>query len=568
MRAPPVNWRGPESLVLVAFAISIAIGFTWGLPGPDTWCADSISPRSCGLGAIVETYWPGHFHTYPPLHMALLTLLSLPWTGLAASRVGIHPDALGAELLKPLYMTGIEVGSRIVTGLMALGVAYNTMRLWRRMAGRRVGVGAGAVLVANATLVYYAHTGNLEVPYLFWVSWALVEIDRVATGEPRETQALMLATCAVLTKDQAAATLALPILLFVVILPWRTRRVPLLRSELRRGVLFSVVTYAAVSGALVNPWGFRRRLAVLFGPASQTWAGYPSTFAGVLALARDCILAVPHFGSWLLAALATVGIVLAAASTPRRLRMLLPLTAAVSFTLLFNLGARRSEDRFLLPQSVLLLPYASFALERTWTAFSHDREERRRPGAWWAPALVIGTGAAALVPALLGVVSLQATLHTDPRYTAEKFLATFPFGTPVEVYGSVKYLPRLPRGLVAIRPGVEPISERQLAAGVTELVDPALDPRRRAPALIVLATELSNMESTRTLKVAPPYGATAYNDPISRSFLRGLQEGSLGYVRVLRARCALPWPLECRQIHGSTGGELWIYAPAAGGVSP
>ena len=61
----------------------------WGLPGTSTWAVDSISPRSCGLGAIVETYWPGHFHTYPALHMGLLTILSLPWLALAALRVGV-----------------------------------------------------------------------------------------------------------------------------------------------------------------------------------------------------------------------------------------------------------------------------------------------------------------------------------------------------------------------------------------------------------------------------------------------------------------------------------------------
>src|SRR5271154_5904052 len=78
----------PETLVLLVAAIGIAVGSGWGLPGSDSWAADSISPRSCGLGAIVETYAPGHFHTYPPLHMALLSVLSVPWMALAAMRVG------------------------------------------------------------------------------------------------------------------------------------------------------------------------------------------------------------------------------------------------------------------------------------------------------------------------------------------------------------------------------------------------------------------------------------------------------------------------------------------------
>ncbi len=558
----------PETLVLIAFGTCVAVGFTWGLPGPDTWCVDSISPRSCGLGAIAETYRPGHFHTYPPLHMWLLTLLSLPWMAVAAIRVGTNQDALEAELLRPLYMTGIETSARLVAGAMAVATVYGTMLLWKRIADRRVALGAGIVLVGNAIFVYYAHTGNLEVPYLFWTTLALVEIDRVASGESRETKALLYSTCAVLTKDQAAAALFLPLLLYVVLLPWRARGAPILRRELVQPVLFSLGGYAVVSGALVNPTGFVRRLAFLFGPASQTWAGYPRTVAGTLSLARDALLALPHFGSWPIAVLAVVGVGLAALSPVRRARLLLPLTAAVSFTVFFNLSARRTEDRFLLPQSVLLAPYAALALERALVAplqRFREADQSRGTRSWWPRALVLAAGAAALLPALLGVASLDATLLADPRYAAEKYLAAIAPGTPIEVVGSTKYLPRLPSGLVATRPGVEPLSDRQRMAGVRELVDPAMDPRPRAPRLIVLATELSKIEMAELPKAPLGYGLSTYHDTVSRSFLRRLLEGSFGYLRVFRARCSLPWPLECREVHGSTGGELWIYAPASSG---
>src|ERR1019366_1189171 len=113
--AAAAAWRGlggPERAVLAAFAVAIGVGFAWGLPNSNTWAVDSISPRSCGLGAIVETYRPGHFHPSPPLHMAWLTVLSLPWIGLAALRVGPDLDALGGARIKPLYMTGIQASAR------------------------------------------------------------------------------------------------------------------------------------------------------------------------------------------------------------------------------------------------------------------------------------------------------------------------------------------------------------------------------------------------------------------------------------------------------------------------
>lgn len=556
--------RRAEACVLAAFGVFVAVGLMWGLPGPDTWCVDSVSPRSCGLGAIAETYRPGHFHTYPPLHMAILTLISLPWMGLAASRVGTSAELLRAELLHPLYMTGIEVSARLVAAAMGAGVVWNTMRLWKRIGGRFAGVVAGAVVASNATLVYYAHTGNVDVPYLFWASWALVEIDRVAVGEPRGLQALLLSTCAVLTKDQAAAMLALPILLYVLIRPSLERRASMVRPDVVRGALGSAAIYAILSGAVLNPTGFRSRIAFLFGPASKTWEEYPRTLAGRGALAWDALRAVPHFGSWTMAALALLGVGLATFSRDQRARLLLPLTAAVSFTLLFNLNALRSDDRFLLPQSILLLPYAALAIDRAKHVTFGPLD-----GAPWAIVLLAAVSVCAFAPALLGVASLDGTLLADPRYAAERFLGSFAAGTRIEVLGSTKFLPRLPTRLIAVRPGVEPISDRQEMAGVNELVDPEMDPRPRAPALIVLATELSRLDMTAVPVKPAGYGLSTYQDATTRRLLRRLADGSLGYTRIFRSACTLPWPLECRTVHGSTAGEVWIYgATVTAAASP
>ena len=164
--------RPAEAAVLAAFVLAVAVGCTWGPARPDcVGCASSISPRSCGLGAIAETYTPGHWHHYPPLHMAILTVVSLPWMALAAHRVGLNIDALGAELLKPFYMTGIETCSRVVAAAMALGIVVFTMRLWRRIGergerggARYVGLAAGVLVATDATFVYYAHNGNTRGP--------------------------------------------------------------------------------------------------------------------------------------------------------------------------------------------------------------------------------------------------------------------------------------------------------------------------------------------------------------------------------------------------------------------
>ena len=171
--------------------------------------------------------------------------------------------------------------------------------------------------------------------------------------------------------------------------------------------------------------------------------------------------------------------------------------------------------------------------------------------------------ALAAVLAALGVASIDATLLADPRYEAERFLDGLPAGTHVEVLGGPIFLPRIPGALSAVRPGIEPSSQRQHIPGIDELVDPTMDPRPRAPAAIVLSTELSNERATQPPTTALPFALAQYQDRASHALIAALYDGSYGYRRVVRATCAVPWPLACRKVHGSTGGEIWIYAPTS-----
>ena len=543
--------RTADAWIVAAFVVAALVGIGWGLPGSDAWAADAISPRAAGLGAIAETYLPGHHHQYPPLHMLLLTVLSLPFIGLAAVRSAGGTDLLARELIEPFYMTGIELGARLVAVAMGAGIVVSTLRLWARIGGRAAGLAAAASVATNAVLVYYAHTGNLDLPYLFWSTWALVELDRVLAGEPRERQALLLATAAVLTKDQAAG-------IFLVVAPWALvvahRAGGATRTRMWRAVLWSALAYAALSGALVNPRGFAARLALLFGPASQDWATYPRGPAGTAAILRDMALAVPRFASWGVALAAAVGVAMALFAHARpegvsRARRLMPLLAAISFTLFFTLGARRTEDRFLLPQSVLLLPYAALLVA------AYAARAKETP---WRACLAIAC-AVALVPSVIGVASMDATLLADARYAAERFLEALPPGTTVEVYGGPHFLPRLPASLVVSRAGSDDPGARSHLPGVTEVLDPAMDPRPRAPEYIVLSTEFSDA-AVATRAARPMYGVTSYTDAASRDLFAALFAGALGYDRVLRATCRTRWPLRCREVHGSTAGEVWIYA--------
>jgi hypothetical protein len=321
-----------------------------------------------------------------------------------------------------------------------------------------------------------------------------------------------------------------------------------------RAALGCAVGFALLSGAAINPRGYARRVAFLVGPASQSWAAYAKTARGLASMARDSILAAPHFTSWPVAAAALAGAVGAVVLARRRglagASELLPLIAAISYTLLFTLGARRAEDRFLLPQAVFVLPYAARV-----TGWFQAAPRVVRAGGFVAAFL-------AAAVALLGVASMDATLIADSRYEAERFLERMPAGARVEVYGGPIFLPRIPPKLDASRPGIEPPSERQHIPGVVEIVDPNMDPRPRAPAAIVLATELSDVRSTEPPAAKLAFALAQYRDARSHALFRALNDGSYGFVRVLRASCSVPWPLTCRPVHASTAREVWIYGPA------
>ncbi|MEI7893084.1 MAG: glycosyltransferase family 39 protein [Myxococcales bacterium] len=543
---------GVPAVVLVPLATGL-LAMDWGLPCTDTWAPDALSPRASGLGALVEVYTPGHFHIYPPLHLLVLTLVALPWILLAVLRVGTNPGRLEQELIQPAYMTPVELGARLVAVAMAIGIVLCVYRLWERWEGARVARWAALIAALNPVLVYYAHTGNLEVPYMFWIMATLVLLDAVARGEPRELACVLCATAAVLTKDQSAAALMLVLPLGLVLLRPSRGLTDALRPRLLVAAGGGLAVFLAASGALTNPSGFRSRLALLLGPASQDWAEVPRGLAGTLVLLRALLVKLPLQSSLVFALASVAGVVwiLLRRQGLERGRRLVPFAAAVSFTLFFTLGARRTDERFLLPHALLVLPYAAPVLD----GLLRQRWRVLRYGGYVVVAL--GLGAAGL-----GVASLEATLLFDPRYEVERVLATLAPATRVEVYGGPHFLPRFPRALDISRVGTDPLAERSHMPSVTEVLGLPEEITLRRPDYVLISSEFANDQLIQQMleEGRVPYGVRAYSDRASWAFFRALSQGELSYHRVLRARCRLPWPLDCRRTHGSAGGELWLFA--------
>jgi hypothetical protein len=382
-------------------------------------------------------------------------------------------------------------------------------------------------------------------------------------AERAERRALVFATLAVLTKDQVAGALFAPVA-WLIVAPavqrgrssgplqgpgatgfgterWTVARA-LARPSLWKSAALCLVLYALASGALVNPVGWLARLRFVFGPASRDWAGFARTVGGRIALAHSIFGRIPELTSWPSALLSAIGIVACVVESKRR-KHLLPVAAALSFTATFNALALRSEHRFLLVQAVLLAPYAALVV-------AYFRRSR---------AIVVMSYVAffaAWATSLRAVASLDGTLIADSRYRAERFLASVPPNSRVEVMGGPKFLPRLPAQVIATRVGLDALGARSAIPGVREVVD---DPRaidERRPDYLVLSVEFATPQFFPSRA-----GSSVYTEATTLEFFRRLALGRTSYTLAYRATCELPWPLVCVRLHSCTGGDIAIYKP-------
>lgn len=543
--------RTPLTWVVVAFAVLVLVGSWWNLPCTDAWSNDEVSPRASTLGAVFETWTPGHFFRYPPLHVLLLTVLQSPVILVAGLRVGFSQDALAKELIEPGYMTVSCVIGRLVALAMACGIVVHVHRLWSRLASERAGLIAAALVALNPMFVYFAHTASVDVPYWFWTTWAMVELDRVAAGEPRERRAMLLCAAAVLTKDQSAFLLAGFFAITCVLVPLARAREHRLRAlwnpRLVKATAVSVLLVLIVSGALTNPSGFRKKLAWMTGEGNKGWTIYEHTFAGALKQLHAIVLAAPLYASVAIAVLTPLGIVLAARQMPeKRVRSLAPLAAATSYLMLFVIPSRWTMERHLLPLALMLVPYASLVFD---AAF--ERWPRLRKVHVAVLALVV-------LPMLRDVASIDGTLVADSRNQVTRWLETLPPGTRVEVYGGTQYLPHLPRQLSLTRVGPEPVDLRSPLPGVDEIVGPFGDIGQRDPRYLVVGETFARLYLPRGER-RDARDARAGSDPDGHPFFEALVDESGAYEWQMRAKCELPWPLQCKRVHASTGAETWVF---------
>ncbi len=555
-----VFWRRfrerPYAVVLVPLLFLWAIGLTWGLPSTDAWDEDGIAPRDI-LTGIYNSYRPGHYHTYPLLHFLLLGLLTLPKTiAFALSTEGAEWHERVQAFIDPGNATTYATVARCVSMAMAAGIVLCLSEIARVLAGNKAAAFTALLAGTNVSLVYYAKTSNLDVPYLFWSSLAVLEVTRALSKDEskRVVRAFLFAALGVATKDQAYALFLLSFPVAIVF--WIALAKPDTRRAISKHAAFACVVGLVVllllDGAIFNPSGFSARIRFLLGPANQDHTMYPASIEGRYRAVTDAIIGTTRtLPGWMVFFL-PFGILSAwrKKNTFRgRIGSLLPLLVSLSFLLFFTATARRTDHRFVLPIELFLCPTLGIGVATLWDATNVPFRLLARL-----------TAIAGLTVATTYAVRLDLTMLRDPRYEVEALLQEqVALGERVELYGTNVHLPRLPEHLHADRFDSTPLASRSPLPRVTERSESLSEVEARCPTWIVTSSEW--LWRFPPPEVPGPGGSEwehRYRENHdTRLYLSMLQKGELAYALARVARVS--GGFEPYWIHGATNPTIYVW---------
>ncbi len=451
----------PMLLAILGLSLLLnGIGLSWGLPGVESWMADSVAGE---LSLKVwATYWLSS-HKYPYLHGFLNFLaygpLLIYWLATGQLDGGCWPylKAKCFETDAFVQLGSLILISRAISALMGTATVWLTWRL-----ARAVGASSRAALLAalgaacSLALVLYSHLGTLDGPVTFWYTLSLLAfIGILKRGRVRDYAAFGLSSGAALgTKEGVIGAYVLTALAILwahgtgprqiggqVGHPtseagWWTR----LRALSDRRLLSLVGGLVLVYGLSTNPvfnWaGFVEHWQQWL-PSHGRMAGYQSSLGLGEAMARAwrkarLALDLP----FLLLALTGLAHLLWRRLRRRERDEKLALALAIpslSYLGLSVLLSRIVEVRVFLPLVPVLALYAGLLGDRLLRAAAgHLR-----------PAIL----------ALLALVYVHAGLHAlnhdllmlrDSRYAAEDWLRqAADTETRILAYGDSRYLPRL-----------------------------------------------------------------------------------------------------------------------------
>lgn len=446
-------------LALVVYAPEIG----WGVPHATaanrikTWATDEIVPLEA-LAEMHNTFVvsrPDRNYGYPWWDYFVVACAQAPFLAGEMALGGMKapsPEypygfAHPAAALRDLTLIG-----RAVSVVMGAGIVVLTFLFADTLFGRFEAWASAFFVLFAYPMVFYARTGNLDVPALFWSAPALVAYAGILVRGLNTRRVLVLgafAGLAAATKDQEVLVF-LP--LGLCLLPAVVRSdTPVRHVALGLGSLLAA--YAVGTGMWIDP---SRELThvqrLLFAPKelSVSWfylPPHPHTAAGLLALAGDTAARLRDAFTIPVLIAAAVGAVRAARRAPRLLVLWLPLPGIV-LGLFVPTGV--AMLRYLLPVTPIVDAFAAHGIAGL-------RGTRLR--AWTIPVLLV-----CLAPRLLYAFDLTLAQWRDPRLAAGTWLGLHLHpGDRVGYFGPSGKLPAIPADVSTQLVGPGPWHGRRLS---------------------------------------------------------------------------------------------------------
>lgn len=440
---------------LIALVV-LAPGAGWGIPAATSevtvrgWEVDAVT----GIGVLSELSnlmgrgrddW---YVAYPLFHYLVLAVAYLPYlgfsvlTGTLAAPGPAFPYGLQDPVRAFVVLNGI---GHAITVIMGSVTVMATFALGRRLSGPRGGLLAAVLALCSAPFLFYARTGNLDVPALCWTMLALVAMERAWTDGLTRHRAIAcgsLAALAVATKDQSYGLLVGPLLLLV----FRSIRHPRDSSgtPFRSAVILLVsgfVVFLVAGGVVIRPDRFVRHLEYI-ASFRETFTNVrnpteltvmrPPTVAGRLMLMEDLLRATGTAVGWPVVAAGLGGFVLLWRSTTT-VRLLM--AAFVGYFLLVLVPIEHMQYRYAVTPAILLALSAAGVAARY----------ASRPRPFAVAALVL------VAPALAGGAEVTHAMLTDARYAASAWLGGHAApGDTLGFFGRPHQLPHVPVGVNAL----------------------------------------------------------------------------------------------------------------------
>src|SRR5947208_2045498 len=269
---------------------------------------------------------------------------------------------------------------------------------------------AGLVLLSSPVTVYYAHTTNLDIPYLCWTTAGLWLAVRVVRGDAAVRTHVLLgaaAALAIATKDQAYACFAL-LPLPLLWRRWQGGR--LLDAKPLAALASFVVVYGLASLVAVDPAGYLAHARQLTGPTAMPYFGVPLSPARFVRVTGRAFNATTGTLRLPFAVACVAGLILAAIRRVRGAEV--PFVMALSYYVTFIVPILYVVPRYVLPMLAAMAPFAGLGLAALWGDAESPRASARRALVCLVVAAGVARGA-----------SMDVRLLTDARYRAESWIS-------------------------------------------------------------------------------------------------------------------------------------------------